>query len=110
MKITPTHLMLVAPPNSVPQALPVALTIVRRKLEGWWGALKLRTQGAPKLLRVGETRALGDRRFVVVVEFERKRFLIGSSPSAVTLLARLPDATPISRADGGGDTSEESRL
>ena len=47
---------------------------------------------SPKFLLVSETSALGDRRFVAVVQFERQRFLIGSSPFSVTLLARLSDA------------------
>ena len=44
-----------------------------------------------KALAVRETTAIGDRRFVSVIQFERRRFLIGSSPSSITLLARLPD-------------------
>jgi hypothetical protein len=44
-----------------------------------------------KALAVRETAVLGDRRFVSVIQFERQRFLIGSSPSSVTLLAQLPD-------------------
>lgn len=42
-------------------------------------------------LTVRETVSLGDRRFVCVVEFECRRYLIGSSPSSVTLLSQLPD-------------------
>jgi hypothetical protein len=58
-----------------------------------------------KTLVVGETAALGDRRFVSVIQFGRQRFLIGSSPSSITLLSRLSD-------DGGSGelgVSEESR-
>ncbi len=44
-----------------------------------------------KTLSVSATAALGDRRFVSVIQFERQRFLIGSSPSSVTLLSQLPD-------------------
>jgi flagellar biogenesis protein FliO len=44
-----------------------------------------------KALSVRETAALGDRRFVSVIQFERQRFLIGSSPNSVTLLSQLPD-------------------
>jgi flagellar biogenesis protein FliO len=44
-----------------------------------------------KALTVRETAALGDRRFVSVIQFEQQRFLIGSSPSSVTLLSVLPD-------------------
>jgi len=54
----------------------------------------VRARRQPASLSVSETIAVGDRRFVSVIQFERQRFLIGSSPSAVTLLAHLPDARP----------------
>jgi flagellar biogenesis protein FliO len=53
--------------------------------------LSCRAGSRHKALAVRETAALGDRRFVSVIQFERQRFLIGSSPSSVTLLAQLPD-------------------
>jgi flagellar biogenesis protein FliO len=53
-----------------------------------------------KALAVRETATLGDRRFVSVVQFERQRFLIGSSPSSITLLAQLPDEFPGSQITG----------
>jgi len=59
-------------------------------VEAAWRALVSRTR-RPKSLVLIESSALGDRRFVSVVQFERQRFLVGSSPSSVTLLARLPN-------------------
>ena len=53
-----------------------------------------------KALSVRETAALGDRRFISVIQFERQRFLIASSPSAVTLLAQLSDESPSSEVTG----------
>jgi len=50
-----------------------------------------RARGPRKALRVRESAALVDRRFISIIQFERQRFLIGSSPGSVTLLARLPD-------------------
>src|SRR5271163_5088071 len=64
-------------------------TSIWRKLI--WRTLVRRAGGKRKALAVQETAALGDRRFVCVIQFERQRFLIGSSPSSVTLLAQLPD-------------------
>jgi hypothetical protein len=64
---------------------------MRRALGLVWTALAIRARRAPKTLVVNETAPLGDRRFVAVVQFERQRFLIGSSPSSVTLLAPLSD-------------------
>lgn len=52
-----------------------------------------------KSLLVRETVPLGDRRFVAVVQFERKRFLVGGSPASVTLLSALPDDDTTGDAD-----------
>jgi flagellar biogenesis protein FliO len=52
----------------------------------------------PRKLRLCETLALGERRFVAVVEFEQQRFLIGGTGTAVALLANLPPAAPAERA------------
>jgi flagellar biogenesis protein FliO len=68
-----------------------------------WKSVVGRARGQSKMLSVRETAALGDRRFVSVIQFERQRFLIGSSPSSVTLLAQLPDRPSI-----GEETREES--
>src|SRR5256885_16360825 len=48
----------------------------------------------PRSLRVCETLPLGDRRLLLVVQFERKRFLIGATTEAISLLDRLDDRTP----------------
>jgi flagellar biogenesis protein FliO len=64
-------------------------------------------------LVVSETVALGDRRFVSVIKFEGQRFLIGSSASSVTLLARLPDAATVMAPpddDSNGTGSVDTRL
>ncbi len=57
------------------------------------------SRGKRKSLLVRESAGLGDRRFVAVVQFERKRFLIGYCASSVNLLATLPDE------DAPGDAS-----
>jgi hypothetical protein len=46
----------------------------------------------PKRLRLCETLTLGERRFVAVVQFEGRRFLLGGTASSVVLLSRLPAA------------------
>jgi flagellar biogenesis protein FliO len=56
-----------------------------------WRSLVCRVRSKRKTLSVRETAALGDRRFVSVIQFERQRFLIGSSQTSITLLAQLPD-------------------
>lgn len=44
---------------------------------------------APRQLCLRETLALGERRFVAVVEFEQQRFLIGGTGSSLSMLASL---------------------
>lgn len=56
-----------------------------------WRFLIHRAASRKRKLAVQETVALGDRRFVSVIQFERHRFLIASSPSSVSLLSRLSD-------------------
>ncbi|MFZ3342194.1 MAG: flagellar biosynthetic protein FliO [Terriglobales bacterium] len=82
------------------------MAVVRRGIEVFWRALVARARRRPKSLVLVESSALGDRRFVSVVQFERQRFLIGSSPSAVTLLARLPNAGDMP-CDGGASAAHE---
>jgi flagellar biogenesis protein FliO len=41
-------------------------------------------------LRLRETLALGERRFIAVVEFERQKFLIAGTGSSVAMLTTLP--------------------
>jgi len=67
-----------------------------------WTSLVRRAGSERKTLSVRETAALGDRRFVSVIQFERQRFLIGSSPSSITLLSKLPDESASGEATGRG--------
>ncbi len=80
------------------------LTLVARLKVAWcsahWRSWVRAARSKPKALSVRETAALGDRRFVCVIQFERQRFLIASSPSSVTLLAQLPDDSPGSEVTG----------
>jgi Flagellar biosynthesis protein, FliO len=87
MEITRTPIRMHARPNS-PRIFALAA-----RLQAFWqsGICHLGIRRQRKTLAVRETAALGDRRFVSVIQFERRRFLIGSSPSSVTLLAQLPD-------------------
>jgi hypothetical protein len=73
-----------------------------------WTSFVRRVGSKRKTLSVRETAALGDRRFVSVIQFERQRFLIGSSPSSITLLSQLPDESASGEATGEV-AGEESR-
>ena len=48
---------------------------------------------APKKLRLAETVALGEKRFVAIIDAEGRKYLIGGGTSGVALLTRLDDAT-----------------
>jgi flagellar biogenesis protein FliO len=51
-------------------------------------------------LRICETLALGDRRLLLVIQFERKRFLIGATNQSILLLDRLDERShPVSQPD-----------
>jgi hypothetical protein len=73
---------------------------VRPAGSGWGQALwsRVRAHGAPRKLRLCESLALGERRFVAVIEFENERFLLGGTATSLALLSRLGD--PGSRAEG----------
>jgi|SRR5208337_3164063 len=114
MEIAQTQIQPCTPPNPPPASVSAriftrTLTLAFGRLEVFrhsavWGALLGRTGYKRKQLSVRETAALGDRRFVSVIQFESQRFLIGSSPSAITLLAQLPD-----EPSRGEETGEQGR-
>ncbi len=60
-----------------------------------------------RLLAVRDSASLGERRFVSVIQFERQRFLIGSSASSITLLAQLPDEWGGEESPGAGRKEHE---
>jgi flagellar biogenesis protein FliO len=53
-----------------------------------WGARRLPGSGGTRL-KVEETLALGDRRFVSILKVDDERFLIALSPQGVNLMSRL---------------------
>ena len=58
-------------------------------------------------LKVAETLALGDRRYVSIIEAEGERFLIGLHPTGITLLSRLDGLADLGPAPFG-DRLEEA--
>jgi len=56
-----------------------------------WGANRLPGSGGTRM-KVEETLALGDRRFVSILRVDDERFLVALSPQGVNLMTRLePD-------------------
>src|SRR5579863_190824 len=54
-----------------------------------WRHVARLTRRAPRRLRLRESLPLGEHRFVAVIEFERRRMLIGGTSSSLVLLAQL---------------------
>jgi flagellar biogenesis protein FliO len=54
----------------------------------------VRIRRRERTLRLCETVSLGDKRFVAVVQFERRRFLLGVTPQTVSLLQGLGEEEP----------------
>ena len=51
----------------------------------------VKVSSKPKLLRLCETLPLGDRRALMIVQIERRRFLLAATSQSITLLQRLDD-------------------
>jgi len=64
--------------------LGVGIFFVLRR--GGWRRVMSRTEGR---LKVSETRMLGNRQFLMVVEYEDSRLLVGVSPGRIELLTPL---------------------
>jgi flagellar biogenesis protein FliO len=81
----------------------------RTRLLALWRRLLRISRRTPKGLRLCESLALGERRFVAVVEFEKERFLLGGTPSSLVLLSRLGDSSKRAEdeADAGTARSAE---
>ena len=65
-----------------------------------WGAGKFPGSGGNRL-RIEETLALGDRRFVSILKVDDERFLIALSPASVSLMTRLDNVEAGGPADFG---------
>jgi len=61
--------------------------------------------GPPRQLRVCENLALGEKRFLSVVEFGRRKFLVGGTGNSLAMLAVLssPEEGPRQNPDAGRD-------
>ena len=68
----------------------------------WERLVELRRR-RPKSLRLCETLALGDRRFVAVIAYQHSRFLLGGTSGSLVLLAQLGDL------EDRGTTPENNR-
>src|SRR5271163_4335493 len=67
--------------QKTPPASLSLVKIVATCLTAFWRFVVRRVGSQHKILSVRDTAALGDRRFVSTIQFERRRYLIGSSPA-----------------------------
>jgi flagellar biogenesis protein FliO len=75
----------------VMQSTKCAVTMKRDYLAKIWRWLTALGRSDPsRQLRLQETLALGERRFLAVVEFERQKFLIAGTGNSVAMLSPLP--------------------
>jgi flagellar biogenesis protein FliO len=68
---------------------PVAITHLYDAVRDALRRVKVRRR--VRSLRVCETLSLGERRLLLIVQFERRRFLIGATNQSISLLDRLDD-------------------
>jgi flagellar protein FliO/FliZ len=79
-----------------PAAGVAALTLAAA---GGWLCWRFRRDALPggraeRRLAVMETRSLGNRQFLVVAAYDRRKFLLGVCPGRIDLLAPLDDGPP----------------
>ncbi len=77
--------------DSAPSASPAWLAQRVRTILAFLGSLRIHRR--ERSLRVCETLPLGDKRFLAVVQFEERRFLIGATNQSISLLDRLDPAS-----------------
>ncbi len=58
-----------------------------------WQRLAARQNGATPKLNVLEVKSLGNRHALYVIGYDRRRMLVASSPTGMTLLSPLPEAS-----------------
>lgn len=64
----------------------------------WLAAFSRSWRSQPsRQLRLRETLALGERRFIAVVEFERQKFLVAGTGNSVAMLTPLPGPEALSQ-------------
>jgi flagellar biogenesis protein FliO len=58
-----------------------------------WQRLAAMQGGRAPKLHILEVKSLGNRQALYVIGYDRQRMLVGSSPTGMTLLTQLPEAT-----------------
>lgn len=77
---------------SSPHQMPSWLRRILVALSNVFGGIRFRRR--ERSLRICESLPLGDKRFLAVVQFENRRFLIGATNQSISLLDRLDSLAP----------------
>jgi len=85
------------------QLLAIAAAPVR------WLETRLGICRPARRMRLLETLSLGANRFLVVVQVEQRRLLVGSSGNSIVLLARLDSADSPAAEQDAGEIREASK-
>jgi hypothetical protein len=71
---------------------------LRATLAKYWSRIRqgIKIRPVKKRLRVCETVSLGEKRFIAVVQVDQEQFLVGGSPTSISMLAHLEDSPKFS--------------
>ena len=69
---------------------------------------QVKANRSPRTLRICETLSLGERRLLLVVQVERRRFLIGATNQSIALLDRLDERSSGSTQAGATTSLDRS--
>ena len=72
-----------------------------------WQRLTIQRGRAPRL-NVLETRPLGGKHALYVIGYDQERFLLSASPTGVTLITHLPQATEKDSAESSSTTTTQA--
>lgn len=81
-----------SPPASPSRTMPSGLRRILAALSSVFSGISIRRR--ERSLRICESLPLGDKRFLAVVQFEGRRFLIGATNQSISLLDRLDSLSP----------------
>lgn len=80
-----------------------------RRIVRWLaGCFRCEGRHRKRQLKLCETLALGEKRFLAVVEFEQRKLLIGGTSSSLVMLAALPSREAAGAANASEDDARNS--
>jgi flagellar biogenesis protein FliO len=98
--------------ESEPMMIEQELNVTRKMGVRWLDRVlsvlrSIRMTRRKRTLRVSETLALGERRNILLIEWESRRYLIGATPGGLTVLDRITGAA--AETAGNSESSVDHR-